>query len=177
MSGTSPVDSFKSLSKFDQGVLATGVLAFIVSFFPWYGFSVPGVTIGTIHEGGGSASISAWHSYSTFAILLILVATALAAVSIFAKDSVPDLPIGVTWLVAGLSVLGTLLELLRLLTVHHGDGFSIKWGGYLLVIVMAANSAFAVLAARAGSEPAPWENRGATAPPPPPAAPPAPPTA
>jgi hypothetical protein len=163
MSGTSPVDSFKSLSKFDQGVLATGALAFIASFFPWYGFSgenVPGLG----HVGGGS--IDAWHSYSTLAVLLILAATIVAAVAIFAKDSLPDLPFGITWIVAGLSLLATVLELLRLLTLHHGDGVSIKWGGYVLAIFMIANTAFAVLAARGSSEPPPWDKSGAAASPP-----------
>jgi hypothetical protein len=165
MSNTSPVDGFKSLSRFEQGVLVTGVLAFIFSFFPWYGFSI---------HGFGSTSISAWHSYSTLALLLVLAATIFAAVSIFARSSLPDLPVGAWWIVAGLSVLGAFLEVLRLLTLHHGDGFSIRWGGYLLAIAMIANAVFSVMAAMASGQAAPWAGgtTGGTGGTTPPAAPP-----
>jgi hypothetical protein len=165
MSTTSPASTFKSLQPFDQGVLVTGVLAFIVSFFPWYGYSIKGVKIAGTNIGGGSATITAWHSYSTLALLLVFAATIVAAVRVFAPSSLSSLPFGASWLVAGLSSLGLLLELIRLLTVHHGDGFSIRWGGYLLAIVMIANAACAVVSALTSSEPVPWQQNSSVPPP------------
>jgi Family of unknown function (DUF5336) len=166
MSNTSPASSFKSLPPFEQGVLVTGVLAFIVSFFPWYGFSFKGVSINGSTIGGGSYTISAWHSYSTLALLLVLAATIVAAIAIFAPDTLSSLPIGARWLVAGLSVLAVLIELLRLLTLHHGDGLSIKWGGYLLALVMIANAVCAVISALSSDEVVPWQQGGTATPPP-----------
>jgi hypothetical protein len=169
MSTTSPVDSFKSLQPFEQGVLVTGFLGFIASFFPWDGVSIPTVKFGNTTIGGGSASINAWHSYSVLAILLLIAATAIAAVIVLAPGALSGLPIGARWLVAGLSVLALLLELLRLLTLHHGDGVSIKWGGYLLALLMIANAVCAVISALSSDEVVPWQQGGRGTPPPPPA--------
>jgi hypothetical protein len=165
MSSTSPVDTFKNLQPFEQGVLVSGVLAFIVSFFPWYGYSFKGVKIGNTSIGGGSYTISAWHSYSTLALLLVFAATAVVAVAILSPGVLSGLPIGARWLAAGLSVLGLLLELLRLLTLHHGDGLGIKWGGYLLALVMIANAACTVVTALTSGEDVPWQKSAAGAPP------------
>ncbi|HEX3823512.1 MAG TPA: hypothetical protein VHV79_03480 [Mycobacteriales bacterium] len=169
MSANSPTSTFKSLPPFEQGILVTGVLAFIVSFFPWYGFSFGGIKINGLTEGGGSYTISAWHSYSTLALLLSLAATVVAAIVVLSPGALSGLPIGSRWLVAGLSVLAVLLELLRLLTLHHGDGLSIKWGGYLLALVMIANAVCAVISALSSDQAPPWQQTGAATPPAPPA--------
>ncbi|MGN6475242.1 MAG: hypothetical protein ACTHK4_16540, partial [Mycobacteriales bacterium] len=68
------------MNRNDQGVLAAGVLAFIASFFPYYGASV---NAGGFH---GSSSTSAWHSYATLALLLIIAATAVAALQVFSAS-------------------------------------------------------------------------------------------
>jgi hypothetical protein len=136
---------FKSMSRNDQVVLGAGLLVFISSFFPWYGSS--GVTVqGFGHIGGGS--ISAWHSYSTLALLVALVGIAVAAAAIFASGSLPELPVAPRVLAAGLLALGTLLELIRILTLHHGDGVGLKWGAYVLIIAMVACTVAAALTAK-----------------------------
>jgi hypothetical protein len=168
MSQSNPMPDLKSLPPFDLGVLITGVLAFIVSFFPYYGAkvsgSVAGVNVASL--GNTSASVSAWHSYSTLALLLILLGTIVAAVVIFAKSSLPDLPVGARWIAAGLCSLGALLYLIRLFTLpsHHenlGGGISasegVKWGGYLLLIIVLANAACAVISALSSDEQVPWQ--------------------
>jgi hypothetical protein len=165
MSSTSPASTFKSLQPFEQGLLVTGVLTFIVSFFPWYGLSFKGIKFQGASIGGGSYTINAWHSYSTLALLLIFAATIVAAIRVFAPGTLSSLPIGATWVVAGLSVLGVLLELLRLLTLHHGDGLSIRWGGYLLALVMIVNAVCAVVSALTSSEPVPWQQNTSVPPP------------
>src|SRR5213595_2306436 len=103
-------NDIKSLPRNDQGVLAAGVLALIASFFPFYGVSVNAAGF------SGSSSISTWHSYATLGILLVLAATVLAAVQVFAGSSLPELPVSPNFLVAGLSALGTLLIILRAFT-------------------------------------------------------------
>jgi hypothetical protein len=163
--------NFKSLPPFDLGILVTGLLTFIVSFFPYYGAkvsgSVAGVNVGSF--GSTSASVSAWHSYSTVALLLILLGTIVAAIVIFASGSVPQMPIGGRWLAAGLCSLGALLYVIRLFTLPHhhesfGGGFSategVRWGGYLLLIIVLANAASAVISALASDEAVPWQSAG-----------------
>jgi hypothetical protein len=163
----------KSQQPYDLAVLATGALAFIASFFPYYGAHVSGSVPGFGNLGNASTSVTAWHSYSTLALLLVLLGTILAATAIFAKDALPDLPMGARWIAAGLCVLGALLYLIRLFTLPHhhvnlGAGLSasegVKWGGYLLLIIVLANAAAAVIAARESDEPVPWQP--ASSPPP-----------
>jgi Family of unknown function (DUF5336) len=185
MSQSSPVATFRSAPPLAQAVLVTGVLAFIASFFPWYGFSYHGIKIGDTTIGGGSYTWTAWHSYSVLALLLMLIATAVAAVVIFVPHVVPDSsPVGATWAIAAVAVLAALLELLRVLTLHHGDGLSIRWGGWVLLILMIAQAVCAVMWALRSGEAAPWAQSSggsattgavppATEPPPAPPAPPA----
>lgn len=161
MSQSRPMPNLKAVPRLDLAVLGGGVLTFIFSFLPWYGSS--GVTIGGRHFGG--ASVTAWHSYSTLALLLSLVGLALAAITIFSLASMPTLPVGPRWITAGLFSLAALLELIRILTLHHGDGVGVRWGGYLLLIVMLATAAASVMAALGSGEDVPWQARTATAPP------------
>ena len=194
MSQPNSMPDLKSLPPFDLAVLGTGLLAFIVSFFPYYGVSVSGSAGGiNVDSFGASTSVSAWHSYSTLALLLILAGTIVAALAIFMRGSMPDLPIGMRWIAAGLCSLGALLYLIRLFTLPHHHvqittGISasegVKWGGYLLLIIVLANAAAAVISALSSDEQVPWQQMGTmgggttAAPPmgsPPPAAPPMPP--
>lgn len=163
----------RSLPPFDLAVLVTGVLTFIVSFFPYYGASVSGtvsgVNISTL--GDTSKSVTAWHSYSTLALLLVLLGTIIFAVAIFAQSSTPELPIGLRWIGAGVCVLGALLYVIRLFTLPHhhvslGAGLSasegVKWGGYLLLVIILANAVCAVMSAMRSDENAPWQPATAT---------------
>jgi hypothetical protein len=163
----------KSLPPFDLAILATGVLAFIFSFFPYYGIHVSGSVEG-IDIAGGSTSYTAWHSYSTVGLLLILAGSIVAAVAILARSSFPETPVGPRWIAAGLCALGALLYLIRLFTLPHhhvsfGAGSSasegVKWGGYLLLIVVLANAAAAVLGALGSEEKVPWQQGGMATPP------------
>jgi hypothetical protein len=168
--------TFNRLSRIDQAVLVGGLLTFIVSFFPWYGFSIPKETVGNVTVGGGSYTISAWHSYSTLALLLVIAAAIVFAVALFAPNALREVPVSARWAAAGLASLGALLELIRLITLHHGDGLSIRWGGWLLLIIMIATAVCTVLSAMQSGEAAPWANRGGAAPPADPMTPGTPPT-
>jgi hypothetical protein len=163
----------RSLPPFDLGILIAGVLIFIVSFFPWYGVSSSGSSVGGFKVPGINASENAWHSYSVLALLLLLLATGVAAVAIFAASSAPQLPIGLRWIVAGLSALGGLLYVIRVFTLpHHSQsiaGFSAsegaKWGAWLLLVVVLVHVACSVISALSSDEQVPWQRGGAAAPP------------
>lgn len=172
----SSMPDLRSLPPVDLGVLIAGVLVFIVSFFPYFGASTSGVTIQGQHVGGASASVTAWHSYSVLALLLILLATVVAGVAMFAADSVPELPIGLRWIAAGLSALGALLYVIRLFTLPHNSANlfgsvkvseGVKWGGYLLLLIVLVHVACCVVSALRSDEQAPWQQRTTS----PPAAP------
>jgi hypothetical protein len=168
----SSMPDLKALPPFDLGILIAGVLVFIVSFFPYYGASSSGATIAGQTIGGQSTSVTAWHSYSTLALLLLLLATGVAAVAIFAAGSAPKLPIGLRWIAAGLSALGGLLYVIRLFTLtHHSESFAgvkisegVRWGGYLLLLIVLVHVACSVISAMSSDEEVPWQ-RGSTAPP------------
>lgn len=177
MSNASPVDNFKALNRNDQIVLATGVLAFIFSFFPYWGAKASG-------EGlSASSSVTAWHSYSTVALLLILIGTAATAMVLFSRSTLPTMPVGPRWIAAGLCSLGALLYIIRLFTLpsdsaDFGPGklsYGVRWGGYLLLIIVVVNAVFAVLNALSSSEAKPWEQLGSGGNVPPAAPPTAPP--
>src|SRR5436305_13957785 len=79
----------RELPRNDQGVLAAGVLAFIASLFPYYGVSVHSLGV------NGSSSTSAWHSYATLALLLVIAAPPVAALQASARASLATT--GVSW--------------------------------------------------------------------------------
>ena len=155
----------RELPRDDMGVLAAGALAFILSLFvPYYGASV---SAGAFH---GSASTSAWHSYSTLALLLVIVATVIVAVQVFAAASLPQIAVSWNMVALGLSALGTLLFIIRAFTLDHGSvgGFSygLKWGAYVLMVILVAHTVFSYLRVRAAGEAMPWAHGGASPHPP-----------
>src|SRR5438105_15827433 len=126
-----PGFDLKQINRNDQGILGAGVLFLLLSFFvPFYG-----VTVSSIGGFGGSASVTAWHSYGFLGVLLVLIAVGIVAARVFGNASLPTLPVGPNLLVAGLATLGTLLLLLRGFTYKtaSGPGISVglKWGAYV----------------------------------------------
>jgi hypothetical protein len=156
-------NDIKNLPRNDQAVLGLGILAFIASFFPFYGV--------TVKFGGisGSSSITTWHSYAVLGILLVIAATVLAGVQIFAASSLPSMPASANFLVAGLSALGTLLIIIRGFTYDTasapGASVGLKWGFYVVMILCILQVAFAVMRLRESGEAMPWADRGSAAPP------------
>ncbi|MDX6285568.1 MAG: hypothetical protein QOG53_1053 [Frankiales bacterium] len=153
-----------SINRNDLGVMIAGAVAFIASFFPYWGFSYK------FAGRGASASISAWHSYATVGLLLLFAAAILIAVKTFAASSLPsNLPVGLHVAAAGLAGLGVLLLVLRAFTYPHasipGGSYGVKWGAYVLFIAGIAEVVFAVLGMRESGEEIPGMNRGTAAPP------------
>ena len=147
---------FKSLGKFEQGALVAGAVSIILSFFSAYvrvsfdgRMSIPGVNF--------SSGTSAWTSYATLGMLLVVAATAIVAVKAFAKGS---LPARVPWNLVALAAaaLGTFLIIIRALTFGGGgSGISVGpgWSGWLLFLATIALTAFTALSFRESGEKVP----------------------
>lgn len=133
------MDKFKQLGLNEQATMAAGAVAIILSFFPSYV---------TVSFGPYSSGANAWHSFATLGVLLVIAATALAAVKAFAAEYLPD---GVPWniVITACAGVGTVLLLLRGLTVSHAG---LGWSGWALVIAGVVMTAFAALALKASGE-------------------------
>lgn len=163
----------RSMPRIDLALIGLGVLVFIASFFPWYGYNF---NFGGF--GSGSASINSWHSWAVLALLLLLAGTVVAAVLIFAGANLPRLPVSWNFVVLALIALGTLIYIIRTFTLDtaSGDGGSVglKWGAYVVMIFALAQTVVAFLRLRESGEAMPWQGGAATsggsagAPPPPP---------
>jgi hypothetical protein len=152
-----PGFDLKQINRNDQGILGAGVLFLLLSFFvPFYG-----VSIKSIGGFGGSASVTAWHSYGFLGVLLVLIAVGIVAARVFGNASLPTLPVGPNLLVAGLATLGTLLLILRGFTYKtaSGPGISVglKWGAYVIFILAIAVVVFAFLNLKASGEKMAWD--------------------
>jgi hypothetical protein len=151
-----PGFDLKQIKRNDQGILGAGILFLLLSFFvPFYGISYNGPGF------GGSASVTAWHSYGFLGVLLIIIAVGIVAARVFGNASLPSLPLGPNLLVVVLSGLGTLLLLLRGFTYKtaSGGGYSVglKWGAWVIFVLAIAVVVFAFLNFRASGEKAAWD--------------------
>jgi hypothetical protein len=154
---------FKALDKNVQGALIAGGLATILSFFSSYiSVSYNGKVAGLDLSYG----ISAWHSYATLGILLVIASTAILAIKAFAADSLPD---GIPWNLAafGAAALGLVLLVLRAFTIGGGGGgvsVGPGWSGYALFVAVAALTYFAFTQFQASGDKMPDFNKKDTPP-------------
>ena len=148
---------FKDVPRYDQGLIGLGVLALVVSFFPYYGASV---NAGVLHA---SESVNAWHGWALFGIMLIFIATALVAIEDFSREQLPRLQVSWNFIVAAMSVLGVICVFLRSITLPSGHAlgvsYGVRFGGYLLIVVCAAHALVACLRLLRSGEQMPWAHR------------------
>jgi hypothetical protein len=166
-----------AINRNDLGVMIAGVVAFIASFLPYMHAAVhiSGAPAVLNLGGGGSGSITAWHSYAILGLLLIFAAAAIIAIKTFAANVLPaNLPVGLHVASVLLAGIGTLLVFIRALaywdtksefgvkvTVHIG------WGGYVLLIAGVLVTVFAALGMREAGEKVPWQQQTTPSAPPP----------
>lgn len=147
---------WRQLPRTDLGVLATGILAFIVSFLPYYG-----ATVKMAGFGEASESVNAWHGTALVGMLLVVAAAVVAAFVAFAPTSLPKIPVSWNFGVLTLSVVGAALVVIRSITLPSGHGvvdYGIRWGGWLLIVVCVAQAVFAALRFREKGEQLPWHH-------------------
>jgi len=98
----------KTASGADRMILIAGLVFFIDSFLPWYGFSI---------QGFGSANVSGWSAggLAVLSILFAIAATAFAAVRVMGmKVSLGGAKDGMVYMVLGIGALA--FAVLRLIT-------------------------------------------------------------
>ncbi len=143
MSGDSVRSAVQTAHKFDLGIIAAGVLAFLFSFFPYY----------TVSFGGYGGSATAWHGFfGWFAVLLALVGSALVAAALLGVQ----LPVPLRLTVAALFGVALLCLIIAGFTwpgsgaasavgINVGDVTGHGVGYYLSLLVIAAGTALAAL--------------------------------
>ncbi|MDQ3628753.1 MAG: hypothetical protein M3419_08090 [Actinomycetota bacterium] len=160
-----------SINKNDLGALIAGGLVFVLSLMPaWVTSGVDGGAADILGAAAMDTGVNAWQGVNALAMLLLLLATAVVAVKVFAPQSLPStLPVGIGVVAAGLAAAGTVILVIRTLTLFEsqesmGVSFSISpgWSGWLLMIAAVALTVFAVLGLKESGESLPWQTAGST---------------
>lgn len=106
------VIDIKKLSTIDRVVVGAGVVALIALFLPWYGYSVAGF----------SSSVSGFSSgYGWIGALLVVAAGAYLALQ-RSGSNIPKTSYGPGVIVLGASAIGTLLIVIRWISLPSGSG-------------------------------------------------------
>jgi len=141
--------SLSKISKGTQVILGSGILLLILSFINWNKASVKGVAG---FPGGSGTFDSAWsHGVGPLYGILLLLTLAVVALLVLIEQNViqmklPELPIKISQLVAGLAGLTVVFGLIRFLTHKSGGGvISIghtwaAWVSLILLIGLAAGA-------------------------------------
>ena len=144
----------KKLDTSDRIVVGMGVLTLICLFLPWYGVS----------GGGFNSSVSGFSTgYGWLgAILIILAAAYLAALR--SGSNVPKISYGPGVTVLGLSLIGTIIVILRWITIPKGGfgaGFSYgpEYGMYITILAGVVQVILAFRLFKATGESVPWEKK------------------
>ncbi len=140
----------------DLVIMGAGVLMFIDSFLPWYGTKFLGFRDVTV--SGWSAGFGAW-----FSILLVIAVAGVVATRVFAGRAMPAVGNGsVSWtfITAAVSLLATLIILIRWLTFNTYHGLAgAKFGLFVGLVIAAVQTVFGYLSLNAAGEKLPWQNR------------------
>jgi hypothetical protein len=143
MSSSAP--DFTATTRHDQLLLGCGVLVFIASFLPWYGVKFNDFGGFT----GASSTTDAWHGLAAFGLILLLASLIVTAAERFAKDSLPEAPVSYAAVSAGLACVGAACVIIKSFDLPSGGGpgFSVglRWGGWLLLILVVAQAVLSVL--------------------------------
>jgi hypothetical protein len=143
----------KKLDTSDRIVVGMGVLTLICLFLPWYGVS----------SGPFSASVSGFSTgYGWIGAILIIVAAGYLA-ALRMGSNVPKISYGPGVTVLGLSALGTIIVILRWITIPKGGfaGYSYgpEFGMYLTILAGVVQVVLAFRLFKASGEKVPWENK------------------
>ncbi len=152
----------KRLSKLDWAVVGGAGVSFIALFLPWYGAT----------SGVFSASVSGWStSYGWFGALLIIAAGVFLALQ-RSQVNLSSVPVTPALVVMGAAVLGTLIVVIRWITLpsgHAGIGgvtiysYGPRVGIFLTILAGLVQVGAAVALFRASGEKLPWGQEGPSA--------------
>lgn len=153
----------KRLNTLDRIVAGASVIALICLFLPWWGASATGagVSIGV--------SISGFNTSWGWIGGILVVAAGIYLVLVRSAVDTSKMPVTPAATVLGLSALGTLVVVLRWLTIPRG-GVTVFGGGYsygarfglwVTLIVAVAQVVCAVMLFRSSGEALPWKKESA----------------
>jgi len=142
-----PGFDFSKINPLDWAIVGVGVILFVFSFFGYYSFDYPGVSVGGTTYGGGSQSFGAWHTDGgTWLAWLAMAIGVIAAVVVALQLFVPSfkLPWPSRLLALGLFTLSFLLYVIAIFAHDDfgpdgGHGFSF-WISLVLALVGAVLS-------------------------------------
>ncbi len=143
----------KKLDTSDRIVVGMGLLTLICLFLPWYGVSA----------GPYSASVSGFStSYGWLGAILIIVAAGYLA-ALRSGSNVPKISYGPGVTVLGLSAIGTIIVILRWITIPKGGfaGYSYgpEFGMDLTILAGVVQVVLAFRLFKASGESVPWEEK------------------
>ena len=142
----------KRLSRLDWAVIGAAGLSFISLFLPWYGFSL----------GAFSVSVSGWStSYGWLGGLLIIAAGVYLAM-VRSEVNLSNMPVTPAVVVLGAAALGTLIVIIRWISLPSGLGARI--GIYLTIVAGLVQGGGAIALFRASGEKLPWAGSSPTTP-------------
>ena len=153
----------KRLSRLDWAVIGAAGLSFISLFLPWYGFSA----------GAFSASVSGWStSYGWLGGLLIIAAGVYLAM-VRSEVNLSNMPVTPAVVVLGASALGTLIVIIRWISLPSGHAgvlgvtaysYGPRIGIYLTIVAGLVQVGGALALFRASGEKLPWAGSSPTTP-------------
>jgi len=149
MTGDQMKSTFQNAHKYDLGIIGAGLLAFFLSFFPYYTVSIDGPG-----GFGNDISASAWEGFLSWFAVLLAVAGAVILVLNLLKVALP-VPVRLT--VLGLFAAALLFTLIAFFVTPGGDGcggvqacedavdFGRGFGFWAVLIVIVGGLALSVM--------------------------------
>ena len=139
----------KKLDTSDRIVAGAGVLTLICLFLPWWGGS----------DGLFSVTVSGFDtSWGWIGAILIVVAAAYL-VALRSGSNVPKISYGPGVTVLGLSAIGTIIVILRWITIPSGFGYGPEYGMYITILAGIVQAVLAFRLFKASGESVPWEKK------------------
>jgi hypothetical protein len=133
-----------AISKLDWGIIGAGGITFISLFLPWYGISV----------GVLSFSVDGFNTSWGWLGGLLIVAAGVYQLLYRSQVDLSKMPIGPAVAVLGAASLGTLIVILRWLTLSSGIGPRMGMIFTLILGIIQVTCAFRLF--RASGEALPW---------------------
>jgi hypothetical protein len=127
----------------EMALLATGVLTFVASFFPYYSATFEG----GVAEAGVTGTYSAWHGMSAVGVLLVLFSLVVMGSGPMLGEDTPARPLAIA--TAVLACAGAALVVVRSFNLPDldipGVTTSLRWGGWLLLVLVILHAALSVV--------------------------------